>query len=494
MPAFDSVLEAIGNTPLIRLNHIPANEGIRANVYAKCEFFNPGGSVKDRIGLKMIVDAEATGRISKGQNTLIEATSGNTGIGLALCANLKGYDTVITLPDKMSQEKVGVLEALGAKIIRTPNDAAFDSPESHIGVALQLERDMAGRGVILDQYGNASNPHAHEDGTGAEISQQLENNVQAFVGTVGTGGTITGIAKRLKELNPSVVIVGVDPLGSILAQPAELNDTKVKSYKVEGIGYDFVPKVLDRERVDVWVKTGDEESFAMARRLIREEGLLVGGSSGAAMAGLVKSFAPGGHLAHLNRVGVNVVVLFGDSVRNYMTKFLRDKWMLDNGFGFDFSRTQVARAVRDEWMIENKGLLATALSFNTEAAIMVGDLKSLPSPVLRTNQTLGSALEQLGNTDKVPALVLDADNKVLGVVNETHLLQLLVYRVAQRHSKLGELVDLLPKHQVVEASLTLTEAAKLLETNTYLAFPQSHPHGFQVVTHVNVLRFATSKL
>lgn len=250
--------------------------------------------MKDRIGLQMIVDAEASGRISKGQHTLIEATSGNTGIGLALCANLKGYDTVITLPDKMSQEKVGVLDALGARIIRTPNEAAFDSPESHIGVALQLEKDMAGRGVILDQYGNASNPLAHEDGTGAEISQQLGNNVQAFVGTVGTGGTITGIAKRLKELNAGVVVVGVDPLGSILAQPAELNHTTVKSYKVEGIGYDFVPKVLDRDRVDVWVKTGDEESFAMARRLIREEGLLVGGSSGAAMAGLVKAFAPGG--------------------------------------------------------------------------------------------------------------------------------------------------------------------------------------------------------
>ncbi len=242
---------------------------------AKCEYFNAGGSVKDRIGKRMVEDAEKSGRIKKG-DTLIEPTSGNTGIGLALAAAVKGYKMIITLPEKMSQEKVDVLKALGAQIIRTPTEAAWDSPESHIGVAKKLHKEIP-NSHILDQYSNPSNPLAHYDGTAEEIIQQCDGNVDMVVITAGTGGTLTGIARKIKEKAPQCKVIAVDPDGSILALPESLNGA-IHSYKVEGIGYDFIPTVLDRssELVDKWYKSFDKESFVMARRLIKEEGLLCG--------------------------------------------------------------------------------------------------------------------------------------------------------------------------------------------------------------------------
>jgi len=226
-----------------------------------------------------------------------------------------------------------VLSALGAKIVRTPTEAAFDDPRSHIMVARRLQRELP-RAHILDQYSNPSNPAAHEDGTAAELKQQLPkgDKVDMLVCTAGTGGTITGMARRLRRDYPSCVVVGVDPRGSILAVPDSLNDSKRgESYNVEGIGYDFVPDVLIRDEVNHWEKSEDLESFLMARRIIKEEGMLVGGSSGAALAGAlrtIKTFQGG----KFNRPDVTVVVVFGDSVRNYMSKFLRDEWMVDNGF------------------------------------------------------------------------------------------------------------------------------------------------------------------
>lgn len=311
-----SILDAIGNTPLIRLNRLGAH--LDCNLYAKCEFLNPGGSVKDRIGLAMVDAAEKAGRIKPG-DTLIEPTSGNTGIGIALAGAVRGYRVIITMPEKMSREKQVVLEALGAEIIRTPTEAAYDSPESHISVARRLQSQLP-NAHILDQYGNPSNPQAHYDSTAQEILDDLGGEVDMVVIAAGTGGTITGVGRRIKQVRPSCRIIGADPVGSILG-----GGTEVSTYKVEGIGYDFIPDVLDRTMVDEWVKTSDQPSFLLARRLIREEGLLVGGSSGSVMyAALQKAGAL--------RKGQNCVVILADGVRNYMTKFVDDKWMRDNGF------------------------------------------------------------------------------------------------------------------------------------------------------------------
>ena len=312
----DNILTTIGNTPVVRMNQI-GNE-LECELFSKCEFLNPGGSIKDRIGWKMVEDAEQSGRIKPG-DTLIEPTSGNTGQGIALAAAVKGYECIITLPEKMSKEKQIALEALGAKIIRTPSEASFDSSESHIGVAKKLQKKIP-NSHILDQYANPSNPEAHYDGTAQEILDVFGKDLHMVVMGVGTGGTITGVAKRLKEEIPDIVIVGADPVGSILG-----GGTEVEPYLVEGIGYDFFPDVLDNDLVDEYVKTEDEESFIMARRLIKEEGLLCGGSCGSAMVAALKS------AKHLDKSKKCLVVL-PDSIRNYMTKFPNDQWMKDQGF------------------------------------------------------------------------------------------------------------------------------------------------------------------
>jgi cystathionine beta-synthase len=312
----NNILEAVGNTPLVRLNKVGKDLG--CEILVKCEYLNPGGSVKDRIGRRMVEEAQAAGCIQKG-DTLIEPTSGNTGIGMAMAAAVHGYRMIITMPQKMSREKQIVLEALGAEIIRTPTEAAYDAPESHIGVAKQL-RQILPRAVILDQYGNPNNPAAHYTGTAEEILDQTDGKIDFFVATAGTGGTLAGTAKRLKEKVKGIKIIGVDPVGSILAGPGP-----IKGYKVEGIGYDFIPDVLDRSLVDEWVKTEDRESFQVARRLIRQEGLLCGGSSGSAVWAamqIAKKYGP----------GKRIVTILPDSVRNYMTKFMDDAWMRENGF------------------------------------------------------------------------------------------------------------------------------------------------------------------
>lgn len=301
---------------MVRMNQI-GNE-LDCELFSKCEFLNPGGSIKDRIGWKMVEDAEKSGRIKPG-DTLIEPTSGNTGQGIALAAAVKGYECIITLPEKMSKEKQIALEALGAKIIRTPTEASFDSPESHIGVAKKLQKEIP-NSHILDQYANPSNPEAHYDGTAQEILDVFGKDLHMVVMGVGTGGTITGVAKRLKEEIPDIVIVGADPVGSILG-----GGTEVEPYLVEGIGYDFFPDVLDNDLVDEYVKTEDEESFIMARRLIKEEGFLCGGSCGSAMVAALKS------AKHLDKDKRCLVVL-PDGIRNYMTKFPNDQWMKDQGF------------------------------------------------------------------------------------------------------------------------------------------------------------------
>ena len=325
---FDSILDAIGDTPLVRLNKIGAHTG--CEILAKCEFFNAGGSVKDRIGKRMLLEAEKSGRIKPG-DTLIEPTSGNTGIGMALAAAVRGYRMIITMPEKMSREKQVVLEALGAEIIRTPTEAASADPDSHISVAVDLQRSLP-NSHILDQYSNLDNPNAHYYGTAEEILAQTGGKLDILVAGAGTGGTISGTAKRLKEVLPDLKVVGVDPVGSILAGPSEIG-----SYKVEGVGYDFIPDVLWPNMIDEWVKTEDRESFLMARRLIRQEGLLCGGSSGGAVWAARK-------IAEKYGPDKRIVVILPDSVRNYMTKFMDDAWMRENGFA---ERSWEAQSVED---------------------------------------------------------------------------------------------------------------------------------------------------
>ena len=311
-----NILTTIGNTPVVKLNNIGSN--LACDLYAKCEFFNPGGSIKDRIGWRMVEEAEAKGEIKSG-DTLIEPTSGNTGQGIALAAAVKGYRCIITMPEKMSQEKQIALEALGAEIVRTPTEAAFDDPESHIGIAKKLQSEIK-NSHILDQYGNQSNPDAHYYGTAQEILDEFGTDLHMVVMGVGTGGTITGVAKRLKEEIPDIIIVGADPVGSILG-----GGNEVEPYLVEGIGYDFFPDVLDNSLVDQYVKTKDEESFILARRLIKEEGLLCGGSCGSAMAAALKS-------AEKLDPSNKCLIILPDGIRNYMTKFPNDDWMKSKGF------------------------------------------------------------------------------------------------------------------------------------------------------------------
>ena len=315
----NNILEAIGKTPIVKLNKIGSE--LDCNLFAKCEFFNPGGSVKDRIGYNMVLEAENEGRIKPG-DVLIEPTSGNTGIGLALAAAVKGYKMIITMPEKMSQEKEVVLKALGAEIVRTPTEAAWNDPDSHIEIAKKMQREIP-NAHILDQYANPSNPEAHYEFTAQEIIDDFPNGLDMIVAGVGTGGTITGIAKKLKEKYPNIVVIGVDPFGSILG-----GGDKVYPYKVEGIGYDFFPDVLNNKLIDKYIKVNDEDSFKTSRLLIKKEGLLCGGSCGTA------TFAALQAAKKLNK-NQNCLVILPDSIRNYMSKFVNDNWMKKNNFKDD---------------------------------------------------------------------------------------------------------------------------------------------------------------
>jgi len=380
----NNILEAVGNTPLVRLNKIPKSLGVECEVLVKCEWFNAGGSVKDRIGVRMVEDAEKAGILKPG-STIIEPTSGNTGIGLALAGAVKGYRVIITLPEKMSKEKCDVLKAFGAEVIRTPTEAAWDSPESHIGVAKRLNQEIP-NSVILDQYGNPSNPLAHYDGTGEEIVQATGGKVDYFFASAGTGGTITGTAKKLKEKIPNIKVVGIDPYGSIIARPESLNSRGIFAYKVEGIGYDFVPDVVDYQYIDEWIKSEDKPSFVMSRRLIKEEGLLCGGSAGSTVYCALQ-YAKEHKLTKDDRI----VILLADSVRNYMTKFLDERWMENN----DYYETEGRKNV-----------------YSNYGDATVKDLGLSPATVLANDTTVGKALETLKSENKDQLPIANADGTV----------------------------------------------------------------------------------
>jgi len=468
-----SVLYQINGTPLIKINKIGKSEGLECEILAKCEYFNAGGSIKDRIGKRMVEDAEAAGILKPG-DVVIEPTSGNTGIGLALTAAVKGYRCIIVMPEKMSNEKVDVLRALGAEIIRTPTSAAFDSPESHIGVAKKL-LDQIPNSHILDQYRNASNPIAHYDGTAEEILEACDGKLDMVVCGAGTGGTITGIARKIKEKCPNCKVIGVDPAGSILAEPNNLNETDTSFYEVEGIGYDFVPTVLDRRYVDRWYKSVDKPSFRMARRLIREEGLLCGGSSGTAMYCAIQAAKDFGLKA-----GQRVVVILPDSVRNYMTKFLSDDWMINRSLmAPDTSENINDRELRPWW-------------WNFKL-----DVLNLIAPyTVNSEDTIQDALNLLSEhgIDQVPILNDDGEIQGMGTVSQM-----------MRALSKGKFTPNMPVHEIgykqfkkMTPDATLGQLSTLLDKDYYVviindkmtAKKKSEVAG--IVTRIDLLNYIAS--
>ena len=283
---FENILKTLGNTPLVKLNKVA--RGFKGHYFVKVESFNPGGSVKDRIGLEIVEEAEREGRLRPG-GTIVEATSGNTGMGLALVAAIKGYKCVFTLPDKMSMEKIRLLRAFGAEVIITPTAVPHDSPESYTEVAKRIVRETP-NSILANQYYNPKNPEAHYKTTGPELWEQTGGQIDYFVCGMGTGGTISGVGKFLKEKNPNVKIVGADPMGSVLREYfyTKTYSHTMKTYKVEGIGQDWLPATLNFEVIDDIVEVSDKESFLAARRMTRDEGIFAGGSSGTAIAGALK--------------------------------------------------------------------------------------------------------------------------------------------------------------------------------------------------------------
>jgi cystathionine beta-synthase len=375
LAACGNILDAIGRTPLIRLNRLA--EGLTARVLVKLESANPGGSTKDRVGVAMVEEAERCGWLRPG-GTIIEATAGNTGVGLAIAAAVKGYRCIFVLPDKMSGEKVRLLKAYGAEIVITPTSVPPDSPESYNGVADRLTREIPDA-WRPNQFANLANPDVHYRSTGPEIWEQTGGRITAFVAGVGTGGTISGVGRYLKERNPDVRIIGADPEGSVLSGDAP------RPWKVEGIGEDFVPKTFNGQVVDEWVRVGDAESFHTARALARSEGLLVGGSSGTAVAAALR------YARRLTADDI-VVAFCADTGRNYMSKIFDDAWLAENHLLHTEAHAQtVAELIEARGP---RGLVTVSSDATMAEAVVLMQSKGISQlPVLRDGHSVGSIQE-----------------------------------------------------------------------------------------------------
>lgn len=372
----DSILQAIGHTPMIRLSRL--GKGLAPTIAAKIEAFNPGGSTKDRVAVAMIAEAERSGQLRPG-GTIIEATAGNTGIGLALVAAVKGYRCIFVLPDKMSSEKISLLKAYGAEVVITPTAVPPDSPESYNGVADRLAREIPGA-WRPNQFTNLSNPEIHYRTTGPEIWEQTDGRVTHCVGGIGTGGTVSGVGKYLKERNPDVKMIGADPEGSVLSGGTP------GSWKVEGIGEDFVPKTFNSQVVDDWVRVSDAESFHTARMMARKEGILVGGSCGTALAA---------GLRYAQRLGPEhlIVVICPDTGRNYMSKMYDDNWLAQHKL--TWAAPVVAHSVGD--LLKKKGdrplLTVSPQSTAAEAIEILRSAGISQLPVMDHGKPVGSVQE-----------------------------------------------------------------------------------------------------
>ncbi|MBM2840599.1 MAG: cystathionine beta-synthase [Bacteroidetes bacterium] len=424
---FDNILETIGKTPLVKLHKVI--DDTRGLILAKVEYFNPGGSVKDRIGLSIIEEAEREGRLKPG-GTIVESTSGNTGMGLALVAAVKGYKTVFTLPDKMSMEKIRLLRAMGAEVIVTPTAVPHESPESYTEVAKRIVRETP-NSILANQYYNPKNPESHYNTTGPEIWDATGGQIDYFVCAVGTGGTISGAGKFLKEKNPNIKIIGIDPKGSALREYFYTKKITplLKTYKVEGIGQDYVPGVLHLEYVDDMVEVTDKESFLMARRLARQEGLMAGGSAGTAVAGMMK-------VADRFKDDDVIVVLLPDSGERYLTKIFNDDWMREYGF-------LVPEKITARYVLESKRK-------------KIGDLVSI-DPIT----TVRKALDLMRENDISQVPVLDSGRPVGGLTDHD-LMTSVMEQPALVDSPVSKIMG--PSFPVVNADVLIDEVIRQLKS------------------------------
>lgn len=440
----DTVLEAIGDTPLVRIHRIAT--GLTAALYAKVEFVNPGGSVKDRIALAMVIAAEREGALKPG-GTIVEATSGNTGVGLAMVAAVKGYRCVFVMPDKMSAEKTRLLKAYGAEVVMTPASAETNSPEGYAGVATRLLNEIP-NAWQPDQFANLNNPEYHYRHTGPEIWEQTDGKITAFVAGIGTGGTISGVGRYLKEKNPDIKVVAADPEGSILSgdQP--------KPWAVEGIGEDYVPKTLNSQVIDEWIRVSDVESFTVARNMAKMEGLLVGGSCGTAMAA---------GLRYAQRLGPDdlMVVLCPDTGRNYLSKLYSDDWMIENGFLKPTSKPRTAGEV-----LESQGNVPLiALHPDDMAEVAVGLLRN----------------------HGISQLPVVENGKVVGCIRELTVARLLHQRTDPRQVPVREIMA--RPMVTVDESVDLDEVYRLLSAGNsgVLVLRGSKIAG--IITRIDLINF-----
>ncbi|MFT6398572.1 MAG: cystathionine beta-synthase [Bradymonadia bacterium] len=404
MSVYDSVMQTVGNTPIVKLNRIGAHT--RANIYAKLEYLNPGGSVKDRVAFQIVEDAEEAGLLRPG-GTIVEATSGNTGMGLALAAALRGYKCIFVMPDKMSEEKIKSLRAFGARVVITPTNVEPDDPKSYYSVSRRLAEETPGS-FYANQYHNQSNPTAHYKTTGPEIWKQMEGKVDAFVSAAGTGGTVSGVGKYLKEQNKDIRIVAADPIGSVYYDYFNTGRLPpAHSYKVEGFGEDFLPTTMHFNYVDEVIRVTDAECFQYARDLVRTEGLYTGGSSGGSVAACIK-------LAERLDKEVNIVTIMCDSASRYLTKIFDDEWMRENGY------------LRDDPM---QGTVADLIAMRNPGSLVT----SSPDKPVRE---VVSLMQKTG-ISQLP--VLDG-SAVLGIVNEKDVLEFLVSG-GDPNKPIGDLVE-----------------------------------------------------